>query len=775
MQKTLLIFLLTITYSIVLFGQNDTLILDTDALGIKDLTTNENTFLTQKVVSASRSLQELKDLPFTIYVITKEEIHAKGYNTLADALKWIPGIRVSQPGSGLEGETFMMRGLQGNTYTKILVNDIPVKSYSTRGMPIGAQLPIRQAERIEVIFGPAAAVYGADASAGVINIVTKESERPLFTQAEISLGADEFSSLHVMFGGKLGKGKRILKYSVIGSNTSFQKRRIFKDTSFLFNPALYDSQGDYLNNANFSDDLNATPHLSRLVGLKLDFQDLHFSFLGTTRRDHASLGLNPSAVAYDNPNNFIEDNSTRYHLDWSPTWNKWGMKLGLNWLQFNRKSTSSNRYVENNLKNLFDHVIPLVSQDSMEVQQARTVVYNRYFSNDRYLSTHATEVNLEYLTFFTPIKEIELLFGGKINVGASDLVNFQRQPDFSRSSLSGDFSYSLFEGTLFAQSYINLKKIKGIASLSYSKSNQYAALFTPRIALLFPVNKNLGIRAFYGTSFRPPSIFYYANSFSVWLDEPILFFEGNSSSSALGRNRTFDELQPEENTTIELGVRWSRWKNLSVDANFYYSKTDNILTFIDRVPRRANPLNPQDTTAYFFTGYTNFGDSHLKVFGGQASIYFSNKMPNNQLLQAKLGLNVTYGDKRLPGNFEATLGNVPEQPEFSAQLQLTIPLGAKWSVYLDNLYHGFSVSEAAVLEVRDFGQFNRETLIIPKYYTLDMLIRYNVSKNFSSYIQVINVFNKQYGGLSATGTSDDLFYNAQSERIWRLGLSYNLD
>ena len=70
-----------------------------------------------------------------------------GYLTLTDVLKRLPGIRVSQPGSALEGETFLMRGLLGNAYAKILINDLPIKPFLVSGMPIGAQLPIREAYR----------------------------------------------------------------------------------------------------------------------------------------------------------------------------------------------------------------------------------------------------------------------------------------------------------------------------------------------------------------------------------------------------------------------------------------------------------------------------------------------------------------------------------------------------------------------------------------------------------------------------------------------------
>jgi len=72
-----------------------------------------------EVVSASRSEKLRDDLPVTVYVVSREEILQNGYTSLVDVLKDIPGIKVSQPGSGMEGETFLMDGLFGNYYCKI--------------------------------------------------------------------------------------------------------------------------------------------------------------------------------------------------------------------------------------------------------------------------------------------------------------------------------------------------------------------------------------------------------------------------------------------------------------------------------------------------------------------------------------------------------------------------------------------------------------------------------------------------------------------------------
>ncbi|MFT4973995.1 MAG: outer membrane receptor protein involved in Fe transport [Saprospiraceae bacterium] len=668
----------------------------------------------------------------------------------------------------------MMRGLQGNTYAKILINDIPVKPYATRGMPIGAQLPIREAERIQVIFGPAAAVYGADASAGVINIVTKNSDRPLYTQAEIGLGSDGFSSLHVMFGGKLGRGKRILRYSIFGSNTSFNSRRIFRSDSLLFNPNLYDPTQNYADNLNYSDKLNATPHLSRMVGAKFDYKNLHFSSIVMVRRDHSALGQNPTAISYENPNNYIQDRIINTHFSWTPSWEKWGMKLNVDVLFYQREATSSSKYVDNNLKRLFDHTIERTYLGMpAKIDSSKSIIYNNYFSGDRFAKSESFEPTLEYLAFFTPIKEIELLLGMQAGLAISDIEDYRKFTRSNAIEFNAFASYSYLNFSTFAQAYIDLNKVKGIASVNFSNSDVYESQVNPRIALLFPLSPSLSIRGFYGTAFRVPSAFYYANTFTVSKDNLLFYETGGSLGTFLdGQNTT--GLSPEKNTTVEFGLRWNQWKKLSVDANFYYSKTNNAITFVEKIPLRDNPMNPESNIYAFSTGYTNFGDSYLEVLGSQANIVFKTRTLHS-FFEAKLGLNVTTGEKQLPGNNTIILGSVPEQPKFSAQLQLAIPIGKKWALYMDHLYQGESVSEIATLSLREVGQFDRETLLIPEYYTLDLRGSYQISKAFSAYLQILNVFNENYGGLSATGTTDDLFYNAQSARLFRFGLNYRLN
>nr|MBX2842070.1 TonB-dependent receptor plug domain-containing protein [Flammeovirgaceae bacterium] len=168
---------------------------DREVLGVESIISPKEQYV-QEVTSASRSSKSIEDLPLTVYVVTEEDIHKNGYNSLTDVLKMVPGIKVSQPGSGELGNMFLIRGLIGNLYTKILINGIPIQPSTLGGIPLSYQLPVRQAERIEIIYGTSAAVYGADASVGVINIITKKASDQSFAQADAEIGQYGYNYLN---------------------------------------------------------------------------------------------------------------------------------------------------------------------------------------------------------------------------------------------------------------------------------------------------------------------------------------------------------------------------------------------------------------------------------------------------------------------------------------------------------------------------------------------------------------------------------------------------
>ena len=118
--------------------------------------------------------QSIKDVTSSIEVITSEEIEERQFTDLTQALNSVAGISFTSNG-GL-GQTSFVR-INGAHYSNVLVlidgiryNDI------TNGSAFPQNILITDIKQIEIIKGAQSGIWGADASAGVINIITKDSE-----------------------------------------------------------------------------------------------------------------------------------------------------------------------------------------------------------------------------------------------------------------------------------------------------------------------------------------------------------------------------------------------------------------------------------------------------------------------------------------------------------------------------------------------------------------------------------------------------------------------
>lgn len=124
------------------------------------------------VVTGTRFETHLSDSLAPIEVISKEEIEALNAQSLTDILKYLPGIQVANSGGPGQMSDLFIRGFS-TKYTLVLINGVRIGSATTGATNLAA-LPLAGVERIEVLRGPRAAVYGSDAVSGVINIITSK-------------------------------------------------------------------------------------------------------------------------------------------------------------------------------------------------------------------------------------------------------------------------------------------------------------------------------------------------------------------------------------------------------------------------------------------------------------------------------------------------------------------------------------------------------------------------------------------------------------------------
>ena len=139
------------------------------------------------VTSATKSTQSIKDVTSNIEVITSEEIEEKHFTTVAEALNTLPGVSIISNGGLGSSTTLNIRG-SSNNRTLILIDGVKFKDHSSISGTDISTLMITDIERIEVIKGAQSGIWGADAAAGVINIITKSAKDGLHANVNIEAG-----------------------------------------------------------------------------------------------------------------------------------------------------------------------------------------------------------------------------------------------------------------------------------------------------------------------------------------------------------------------------------------------------------------------------------------------------------------------------------------------------------------------------------------------------------------------------------------------------------
>src|SRR5688572_27783836 len=129
--------------------------------------------LSVKVTTASRAAQELGLTPATVLLVTKEQIKIRGYQSLLDVLLDLPDVKVDDKMYSGMRNSLTVRGTQGTEKLVILLDGITISTPSGEALPVMENYPVHMADQIEIVFGPASALYGANAVSGVINIISK--------------------------------------------------------------------------------------------------------------------------------------------------------------------------------------------------------------------------------------------------------------------------------------------------------------------------------------------------------------------------------------------------------------------------------------------------------------------------------------------------------------------------------------------------------------------------------------------------------------------------
>jgi outer membrane receptor for ferrienterochelin and colicins len=501
---------------------------DLDHLSLDDL-------LKIKVVTASKKEQTMSQAPAIISVITAQQIEERGYQSVGEALNSVAGIYplydYVQYNIGIRGVNGGMDA--GSRILKVMINGQSVAFRPTSESFLGEELiPVSTIERIEIIRGPASALYGANAFLGVINIITKTTNKNITGQVTGKYGK---GSNLINKGGNAYINGKVNKIGYIVSGTYD-----FKDRSGL-SPVDVPGFSKYTNDVSKND-------LSKPFGL--------YSMLNYTDKKTGNISFD---FNYQNLDSYGE-------------FQDWGLLTHTNHIQLinyytrlkYEKDLSEKMKVNISVAYSDGHKGP---NDKLSLDTSKTNWISRKIgckSLDITLNSEYSikkRSNIKVGVDFTNDKQNLLTY-------YLNQKNSNPQPQQGKEYLDTTFINTgiFFQAIVNPAEIVNtsfLQKLDITAGVRYDIQNVYGDVFNYRLAGIYTFNKSIYTKLLYGTSYKAPSA-----------DQ--LFSNYITVGGVIGNPK----LRPEKAKTIEWALGLRPIKGLSITTTAFYTTTNNKVELI---------------------------------------------------------------------------------------------------------------------------------------------------------------------------------------------------
>jgi len=254
------------------------------------------------IVTATRSAQSLTDVLSDVSIVDRDMIERSSALSVAEVLSRLPGVTMAQTGGPASTTSVFIRGAESR-FTAVFIDGIRIDSQSTGGATWAA-IPLSQVDRIEVLRGPAAAIYGSDAVSGVVQIFTRQGEKGLFPSVRLGVSSYNTRELNASLRGGDGEVDYALGFA--------------KDSSDGFNakPSGTNPDRDGYRNQSFS---------GRLGWKVLPGQKLELTVL-----DNDQTSQYDASGSYPPVNDIAKHHLQTLGVNWSSRWSEaWNTRLGV--------------------------------------------------------------------------------------------------------------------------------------------------------------------------------------------------------------------------------------------------------------------------------------------------------------------------------------------------------------------------------------------------------------------------------------------------------------
>ncbi len=567
-----------------------------------------------QVTSVSKKVENLLEAPATVMIITEEDIENRGYTDLTALFHDLPGFDVSSTYSATFSNIFQ-RGYRSNNTdrTLFLIDGVEENDLWSNIAYLSHQYPISNVKKVEIVYGPASTMYGANAFVGVINVITKDPDEltknsNFNIKANAGYGTYNTKYLDFTIGAKLKEN--------ISLSTSF--KRFISDEmdlsayeEFNFDPADYDKVdykpllSVYDNPVNFINDDNFATSADYYDIITSDQGDTIAAELNQTGQeaarnlDKSALDqiVNGSEVKYSN----ISDHWLFYGKlkisDFTLGYQIWKYEQGgINYFGDNRQAGADNGstwipkqsfYYIKYSKNISEKlsILNFLQYRLTAAEDGSRSVFLSNYSNGSYSESHfiqdkspgwttlylyqiSNQIRNEFKVLYAPRTNIDIVGGLEVRnsnlqgdyrvlANPTEGQNVIEDGSSSGDDLPGGNNFRIYDLGFYAQGTYNYKNLVRLTLGGRYDFNRirvndgYGYIFNPRIATVITPGKFI---------FK----FIYASAFQN---------ASNWTKYSLNPQRQLNNptLEPEEVNNLEFHAAYRIGKNSIIDLVYYNS------------------------------------------------------------------------------------------------------------------------------------------------------------------------------------------------------------
>ena len=498
-----------------------------------------------KVVTASGTEQKISEAPSTMLVVTSSQIAERGYQQLDDVLRDIAGVDLVHI-YGRAPSFITFRGMYGDENRRMLfMIDGIVENSIMGGIEMaGPAYSLHNVERIEIIWGPGSALYGANAFSAVINIITKKGAEISGLQYQKGYGAFNTRIENIMLGAKKSNIDLALSGSLFNTNgPRFTNRHPRYANSYVSNAWSFNGSIVYtlkkvkttlsaraFQTPTGTGEFFASP--TKLIGLP-----------SPGNQNTGTSGIMQADFNGEKPS-LIETHARTAFLQSEYTPNS---KLTLFIKgQYRETGLSDKSYFYSNLpgtafvnRSIFAYSANRVGG---EISANYSLAEHHKLSSGVQISQDNLERGFRGVNPDTRFDTIE-------NIRVTNIYATFKPREFTIQNNVGTYLQYVLSTTL-------LNKTNFTLGGRYDKNSVYGSTINPRVGIINQPNDKFSFKLLYGSAFRAPT---------------------NFELSAVGTRIANLDLKPEKIQTYEVNIIYTPLSFLLVQANLFQNELTDII------------------------------------------------------------------------------------------------------------------------------------------------------------------------------------------------------